>query len=61
MKKTVWLPTAFVIYGTCFYIWQGVTMNAWKANLPLILSYVGIVVALTFALRKKEKMQDRYK
>jgi hypothetical protein len=49
---------AYIPIARCaFYIYYGVTYNAWRANLPNIIIYAVIVVALFFAQRKKEQMQ----
>lgn len=57
MRKSVWMPVAFLLAGCAFYIYYGVTYNAWRANLPNIIIYAVIVVALFFAQRKKEQLQ----
>jgi hypothetical protein len=44
--------------GTAFYIYYGVEWGAWKENLPNLLIYIVIILALFWALRKKEKMED---
>ncbi len=44
--------------GTAFYVYYGVEWGAWKENLPNLLIYIVIILALFWALRKKEKMED---
>lgn len=57
MKKSFWMPIAFLLAGAAFYVYYGITYNAWGPNLPNLLIYVAIVVALFFAQRKKEKLR----
>lgn len=57
MRKSTWMPVAFLLVGCAFYIYYGVTYNAWKANLLNIIIYAVIVVALFFAQRKKEQLR----
>ncbi len=45
--------------GIAFYVWDGVRMNSWTRNLPLVIAYAVIVAALFFALRKKKELEDR--
>ena len=51
------MPVTFLLAGGAFYIYYGVTYNAWRANLPNIVIYALIVIALFFAQRKKEQMR----
>lgn len=59
VKKSVWLPTMLLIYGVGVYVYFGITMNAWVHNLYLLLGFLAIIGALVWALRKKEKHQER--
>lgn len=52
------MPTAFFLVGLAFYIYYGMTMNAWMENLPNILIYLVIVLLLSWSLRKKEKLAN---
>ena len=49
MKRYIWQPIAFFIVGLAFYIYYGVTWNAWMKNLPLIIVYAAICGALAWA------------
>ena len=57
MKKSVWMPVAFLLAGGAFYVYYGITYNAWKQNLYNIIIYAVIVVALFFVQRKKEQLR----
>lgn len=59
-RKSLWLPLALLLVGTGFYVYYGVTWNAWLHNLPNLLIYVVITIALRWALLKKEKMNDEH-
>ncbi|MCR4612872.1 MAG: hypothetical protein K5778_02600 [Bacteroidaceae bacterium] len=61
MRKSTWLPVALLIVGIAFYLYYGITWNAWIENLPNILIYIVIIIALRWALRKKEQMNDQHK
>ncbi|MCQ2096162.1 MAG: hypothetical protein MJY59_05425 [Bacteroidaceae bacterium] len=41
--------------GIAFYVWDGMRMNSWQKNLPNIIIYALIIIALWWALRKKDK------
>jgi MFS superfamily sulfate permease-like transporter len=58
-NKHIWLPSAFFGAGLLFYIYYGVTWNAWLTNLPNLLIYLVIVVALSWALNKKEQLRKK--
>ena len=58
MKKSTWLPLALLLAGAAFYVYYGTEYNNWVENLPLIVIDALIVLALHFALKKKEKMED---
>lgn len=60
MKKHLWLPCAFFCAGLLFYIYYGVKWNAWMVNLPNILIYLVIVLALSWALWKKEQLRNNH-
>lgn len=57
-RKSTWLPSLFGIIGVVFYVYNGVSHHAWKDNLTNMLIYVLIIVALAWALRKKERYED---
>lgn len=58
MKKYVWVPIAFFSVGCAFYIYYGVTWNAWMKNLPNMLIYLAIVCVLSWALKRKEQLKQ---
>lgn len=58
MKRYIWTPLAFFCVGIAFYIYYGITMNAWTENLSNILGYAAILLALSWALKKKEELAD---
>jgi len=58
-RKYFWLPCAFFCAGLIFYIYYGITWNAWLANLPNLLIYAVIVAALSWALYKKEQIKKQ--
>jgi len=60
MKRYIWVPAAFFLVGCAFYIYYGLTWNAWMKNLPNILIYIVIVCALSWALYKKDKLKKQY-
>ncbi len=59
MKRHIWQPIAFFIVGICFYVYYGVTWNAWIENLPLIIIYGFLMGALSWALWKKQQLKER--
>lgn len=61
MKRHKWVPIAFFIVGTVFYIYFGITWNAWIKNLPNIAIYAVICLALWWALKKKEQYKNSHK
>lgn len=58
MKKSIWLPLLLFFVGAGFYVYQGIEYNAWMKNLSLMIVDAIICVALFFAQRKKEKMEE---
>lgn len=59
MAKSVWLPIMLLLAGGAFYVYDGIEFNSWIKNLPLIIVDVLIVVALFWALRKKEQYRKQ--
>lgn len=59
INKSVWLPAALLMAGAAFYIYDGVEYNSWMHNLPMMVVDILIVLALLWALRKKEQMARR--
>ena len=57
-RKSLWLPWALLLVGVGFYVYYGIEWGAWKENLPNLLIYIVIILALFWALRKKEKMES---
>ena len=60
MKRHIWLPCAFFCVGLIFYIYYGLTWNAWIVNLPNLGIYAIIVLALSWALKKKEQIKNNH-
>lgn len=60
VKKYKWLPPLLAICGVAFYVWDGLQMNSWIKNLPNLIIYAVIIMALWWALRKKEKLNQKY-
>ena len=58
MKKSIWLPILLFCAGAGVYIYSGIEYNAWVENITLMGVDVIIVVALHFALKKKEAYED---
>ena len=58
MKKSIWLPILLFCAGAGVYIYSGIEYNAWVENITLMGVDVVIVVALHFALKKKEAYED---
>ena len=52
------LPLDRLVFGAIFYIYYGVQYNAWMENLPNILIFLVIIIALFWALRKKRQLED---
>lgn len=48
------------ICGMTFYVWDGMQMNSWVKNLPNMIIYAAIIMALWWALRKKDKLNQKY-
>lgn len=57
MRKLTWMPVAFLLVGAAFYIYYGVTYNAWKENLSNLIVYIIIIIGLFLAHRKKEQLR----
>lgn len=58
MKKSIWLPLLLLCAGAGVYIYSGIEYNAWIENITLMGVDVVIVVALHFALKKKEAYEE---
>ncbi len=58
MKRHVWMPIAFFLTGTAFYVYYGITWNAWRHNLPNLAIYALICIALWWALKKRDKYRQ---
>jgi len=58
MKKHILVPSAFLIGGLAFYVYYGITWNAWLSNLPNLAFYLVIIIALGWALKKKEELKQ---
>lgn len=56
VSKTVLLPAALLIAGVAVYVWDGQRYNSWSDNLPNLLVFLVIIIALAFALHKKKKI-----
>ncbi len=59
VKKYKWLPPLLALMGIGFYVWDGLQMNSWQKNLPNLIIYAVIIIALWWALRKKESFNDK--
>lgn len=57
-KRYIWQPLAFLCVGVVFYVYYGVTMNAWVINIPNLLFYAFILAILSWTLYKKDKIQQ---
>lgn len=58
IKKHVWMPIAFFCVGIIFYVYYGITWNAWTSNLPNMGIYAVICIALWWALKKKDELAN---
>ncbi len=58
IPKSQYLPCLLLIMGVVFYVYYGITWNAWRVNLPNLIIYILIILALHWALRKKEKYRN---
>lgn len=56
-RKSIILPLLLGILGLGFYIYYGISYRAWIDNLPNIIIFFFIIIALAWALRKKEKYE----
>lgn len=62
IPRSTYLPALLMLVGIGFYVYYGVTWNAWRENLANLIIYVVIIGALFWSLRKKEEMtKDRRK
>lgn len=59
MKKSTWLPITLFFGGCAFYVYNGITWNAWMENLPNIIIYAVILLALRWALKKKDELSNK--
>jgi hypothetical protein len=57
-RKSIILPLSLGVMGTAFYIYYGIAYKAWIDNLPNIIIFFCIIIALAWALRKKEKYEE---
>lgn len=58
-KNKFWLlPIALLIFGSAFYVYYGISHNAWMDNLPNIIIFILIIIALAWALWKKKQLED---
>ena len=60
-RKSIILPLLLGVMGLGFYIYYGVSYRAWTDNLPNIIIFFFIIIALAWALRKKEKYEEERK
>ena len=60
MKRHYLIPCAFFGVGLLFYLYYGITWNAWLTNLPNLGIYALIVAALSWALWKKEQIKNNH-
>ena len=60
-RKSIILPLLLGIMGLGFYIYYGVSYRAWTDNLQNIIIFFFIIIALAWALRKKEKYEEERK
>jgi len=56
IPKSQYLPALLMLVGIGFYVYYGVTWNAWRENIANLLIYILIIGALFWALRKKEDL-----
>jgi len=56
IPKSQYLPALLMLVGIGFYVYYGVTWNAWRENIANLLIYIVIIGALFWALRKKEDL-----
>ena len=54
------MPPLLALGGIAFYVYDGMEMNSWMKNLPNLLIYFVIILALWWALRKKDQMMEKY-
>lgn len=59
IKQSTTKPIILFLVGCAFYVYYGITWNAWMENLPKIIIYAFIVAALWWTLRKKEEIANK--
>ena len=64
MKKSVWLPLCLCIYAVCMTVYfgpklieEGLSLKFWITA----IAELAVIVALFFALRRKERLADKWK
>lgn len=58
IPRSTFLPLLLLLAGLAFYVYYGITWNAWRTNLANLIIYVIIIAALFWSLRAKEKMKN---
>lgn len=64
LKKSVWLPLGLALYGACMTLYFGPRLIAEGRGAKLWVSVafeVILIIGLFFALRRKEKLSDKWK
>lgn len=59
IRKSQFLPWLLLLVGLAFYVYYGVSYNAWMHNLPNLVIYILIILALFWALRKQDSYRNR--
>lgn len=59
ISRSTYLPLLLLLVGIGFYVYYGVTWNAWHENIANLIIYVVIIVALFLSLRKKEELEQK--
>ena len=59
MKQYIWKPILLLIAGGAVYVWDGIQMNSWVKNLPMMGIYLIIIIALFWTQRKKDLMREK--
>lgn len=57
IPRSKYLPILLQLVGIAFYVYYGISYNAWRENLANLIIYVVIISALYWSLRAKEKME----
>lgn len=57
IPRSKYLPILLLLVGIAFYVYYGISYNAWRENLANLIIYVVIISALYWSLRAKEKME----